>query len=198
MSSHADWYLYKVLWIELRRFSSYRADTICDRQTDGQTDGRLGKNNMPSDPEGRRHKKDPQKKYHLGKLFLSALWKFWKCISLILHMPLIWNYKKIIEPWHVISNNVAFWQVSIQTSLWSPLLNTDTPNVVQSVALQSENIQATSTVSDQTAGMCRLIWGFAGCTYHIVGNVMSLLNYLSANLYEYSLKELLYGTEYVT
>ena len=42
-------------------FSSYRADTICDRQTgrrtDGQTDGwsdrrTPGKNNMSPDPEG--------------------------------------------------------------------------------------------------------------------------------------------------
>ena len=27
--------------------------------------------------------------------------------------------------------------------------------------------------------MCRLIWGFAGHTYHIVGNLMSRLNYIS-------------------
>ena len=36
----------------LQRFSSYRADTICD----GQTDRRTGKNNMSPDPVGRRHK----------------------------------------------------------------------------------------------------------------------------------------------
>ena len=27
--------------------------------------------------------------------------------------------------------------------------------------------------------MCRLIWGFAGCTYHIVGNLMHWLIYIS-------------------
>ena len=38
-------------------------------------------------------------------------------------------------------------------------------------------MQATSKGSDQTARMGRLIWGFAGCTYHIVGNLMSWLKY---------------------
>ena len=42
--------------------------------------------------------------------------------------------KHIFEPWHVISNNVAFWQVLTQTSLWSLLLSLETPNYVQSVA----------------------------------------------------------------
>ena len=47
-------------------------------------------------------------------------------------------------------------------------------------------IQATSKGSDQTARMRRLLWGFAGRTYHIVGNLMSrlkifvLTNYLFA------------------
>ena len=41
--------------IKFREFSSYRADTICDRQTDGQTDRRPRKNNMSLDPEGGRH-----------------------------------------------------------------------------------------------------------------------------------------------
>ena len=36
MSSQTDWNLYKVSWIELKWFSSYRADTICDRQTDAR------------------------------------------------------------------------------------------------------------------------------------------------------------------
>ena len=35
----------------------------------------------------------------------------------------------------------------------------------------------TSKGSDQTAYMCRLIRGFAGRTYHIVGNLMLRLNY---------------------
>ena len=39
-----------------------------------------------------------------------------------------------IEPWHAISNNVAFWQVSTQTSLCSLLLSLETANGVQSVA----------------------------------------------------------------
>ena len=41
---------------------------------------------------------------------------------------------KTNEPWHVISNNVAFWQVLTQTSLCSLLLSLETPNDVQSVA----------------------------------------------------------------
>ena len=36
-------------------------------------------------------------------------------------------------------------------------------------------IKATREGSDQTAHMCRLIWGFAGRTNHIVGNLMSQL-----------------------
>ena len=32
--------------------------------------------------------------------------------------------------------------------------------------------------SDQTVCMRRLILGFAGCTYHIVGNIMWRLNYV--------------------
>ena len=35
---------------------------------------------------------------------------------------------------HVISNNVVFWQVKTQTSLYSLLLSLETPNAVQSVA----------------------------------------------------------------
>ena len=40
-----------------------------------------------------------------------------------------------------------------------------------------EPIQATSKGSDQTARIRRLIWGFAGRTYHIAGNLMPWLNY---------------------
>ena len=43
----------------------------------------------------------------------------------------------IYEPPHVISNNVAFLQVSTQTSLCSPLLSLETPNYVQLVAKYS-------------------------------------------------------------
>ena len=37
---------------------------------------------------------------------------------------------KTNEPWHVISNNVEFWQVKTQTSLCSFLLSLETPNHV--------------------------------------------------------------------
>ena len=36
-------------------------------------------------------------------------------------------------------------------------------------------MQAKSKGSDQTARMCRLICGFAGRSYHIVGNLISRL-----------------------
>ena len=39
-----------------------------------------------------------------------------------------------IEPWHVISNNVVFWQVYTQTNLCSLFWSLETPNAVQSVA----------------------------------------------------------------
>ena len=73
---------------------------------------------------------------------------------------------------HEISNNVAFWHVKIRTSPCSLLVSLESPNGVQSVAKQSYNTQATSKGSDRTARMRRLIWGFAGRTYHIVGNLM--------------------------
>ena len=57
-----------------------------------------------------------------------------------------------------------------RTGAASSSLSLETPNDVQSVAQHSLNIQATSKGSDQTARMRRLIWGFAGRTYHIVGN----------------------------
>ena len=45
-------------------------------------------------------------------------------------------------------------------------------------SLQSKNIQATSKSSDLTAHMRRLVWAFACRTYHIVGNLLSRLNYV--------------------
>ena len=77
----------------------------------------------------------------------------------------------IYEPRHVFSNNVAL----TQTSLCNLLLNLDTPTFVRSVAEKSLNIQATSKGSDQSARICRLVWAFAGRTYHIIGNLMSRL-----------------------
>ena len=45
-SSRRGLQVYQVSLKNLKRFSSYRADTICDGQTDGRTDRRTGKNNM--------------------------------------------------------------------------------------------------------------------------------------------------------
>ena len=44
------------------------------------------------------------------------------------------KHAKPYEPWHVISNNVVFWQVMTQTSLSILLLSLETLNDVQSVA----------------------------------------------------------------
>ena len=60
-------------------------------------------------------------------------------------------------------------------SLRCPLLSLETPKDVRSVANQLLNIQATSKGYNQTARMRRLIWAFAGRTYHIVGKLMSQL-----------------------
>ena len=56
-----------------------------------------------------------------------------------------------------------------------PPFKLQTPNDVQTVAEQSYNIRVTSKGSDQSAHMRRLIRGFAGRAYHIVGNLMSRL-----------------------
>ena len=40
-------------------------------------------------------------------------------------------------------------------------------------------MQATSKGPGQTVGMRRLVWGFAGGTYHIVGNLMLGLNIIA-------------------
>ena len=78
----------------------------------------------------------------------------------------------------------VFQQCAILTSIDSdepvkPPLSLETPNNVQSVALFSLNIQATSKGSDQTARMRRLIWAFVGRTYHIVRHIMLRLMNLS-------------------
>ena len=55
----------------------------------------------------------------------------------------VWMAKELLdegmkfEPQHVISNNVAFWQVQTQTSLCSLLLSLETPKCVQPVAYHS-------------------------------------------------------------
>ena len=81
------------------------------------------------------------------------------------------------------SRDMAFWQVYTQTSLCSLLVSLETPNDVRSVALHSQNKQATSKGCDQAARLRRQIWAFAGCTYHIVGNLMSRLIINEAPLY---------------
>ena len=72
----------------------------------------------------------------------------------------------------MISNKVTFWQMCTQTSLCSLLLSLEFPNAIRSLALQSKDIQATSKGSDQNTCMHRLVWAFAGRTYHMVGNLM--------------------------
>ena len=52
-SSRRGLQVYQVSLKNLKQFSSYRADKICDEQTDR----RKGKNNMSPDPVGGRHKK---------------------------------------------------------------------------------------------------------------------------------------------
>ena len=61
------------------------------------------------------------------------MWVLYKTIS---EMALLSTHNTI-EPWHVISNTVAFWQVQIQTRLCSLFLNLENPNDVQSVAQHS-------------------------------------------------------------
>ena len=63
-------------------------------------------------------------------------------------------------------------------SLCSLILSLETPNDVCPVAQQSKNIQVTRKGSDQTAHMHRLICGFVGCTYHIVGSLILQLMYV--------------------
>ena len=57
-------------------------------------------------------------------------------------------------------------------SLYSLLLSLETPKDVRSADFHSFNFQVTSKGSDQTARMRMLIRGFAGTTYHIVGNLI--------------------------
>ena len=56
----------------------------------------------------------------------------WTIYIHLFKLNILWI--NIIEPRHVTSNNVAFWQVLTQTSLCSLLLSLETPNDVQSVA----------------------------------------------------------------
>ena len=57
-------------------------------------------------------------------------------------------------------------------------------------------MQVTSKGSDQTARMRRQIWGFAGRTYHIVGNLMSRLNYFASGGSEHGINDWTLDTQY--
>ena len=83
---------------------------------------------------------------------------------------------------HMWAATCDFQQCGILTSVGSdepvqPPFRLRNSTCVQSLAQRLKNIQATSKASDQTACMPRLIWGFAGRTYNIVGNLMLQLNY---------------------
>ena len=119
------------------------------------------------------------------------------CLFLSGRLGQVLLYLKIWSQWDnnwaaTFSNIVAFWQVLTQTSLCSFLLSLETQNYVLSLAQHSLNIQVTSKGSDQTAHMPRLIWGFAGRTYLIVGNLMSRLNLVRKWSKFYSLNYSLY------
>ena len=84
----------------------------------------------------------------------------------------VFSRRGINEPRHVISSHVAFWHVYTWASLCGLPLRLETPSDVRPVAWHSLNIRATRKGSDQTAHMRRLIWDFAGRTYHIDGYLM--------------------------
>ena len=71
------------------------------------------------------------------------------------------------EPWHVI-----FQQCGILTRVGSDGHVQPPFKLTNSKWWSVSFFQAISKGSDQTARMRRLIWGFAGRTYHIVGNLM--------------------------
>ena len=97
-------------------------------------------------------------------------------------------YSSPCTPYRQAKNNewtatCDFQQCGILTSVDSdqplqPTFKFRTPNDARSVAEHSYNIQATRKGSDQTVHKGRLVWAFAGRTYHIVGNLMSRLKYV--------------------
>ena len=64
------------------------------------------------------------------------------------------------------------WHVYTWASLCGLPLRLEAPGGVWPMAWHSLNIRATRKCSDQTAHMRRLIWDFAGRTYHIDGGLM--------------------------
>ena len=98
-SSHHGLQLYQVSLKNLERFSSYRADTICDGQTVGQTyrrtDRRTGKNNMSPDPVGWRHNNNNNNRLYFWRVTHLAKYKliFHEALH-YLHYTIIQNVKK--------------------------------------------------------------------------------------------------------
>ena len=93
-----------------------------------------------------------------------------------------------------------FQQCGVLTSVDSgepvqPFLSFDSPNVVQSVTEHFKNIEATSKGSDQTARMRRLVWAFAGRTYHIVGNLTYYIKFYSSYEMYFTTKRKWIGAE---
>ena len=72
--------------------------------------------------------------HHLSKCHIVEIDMLWLIISVMKSMLIVKCYRKQSEPRHLISNDVAFRQVSTQTSLCSSLSSEKTQNVVWSVA----------------------------------------------------------------
>ena len=115
------------------------------------------------------------------KVTCKAKWEK-VCVSVISHLSLIftiqpksfWSNK--IEPPRDKTSNVAVRPAKTQISLgihpvWSECLL-----CTQWVAKDPSFLYADSEDSDQTGRMPKLIWVFAGRTYHFVGFVMRRLN----------------------
>ena len=103
-----------------------------------------------------------------------------------MHWPFHYIVIQNLLSWSISSNNWAvtcdFQQCGILTWIDSveplqPPIKLRNSKWCSVSSLQSKNTQATSKGSDQTAHMHRLIWGFAGHTYHFVGNLMHWLSY---------------------
>ena len=84
----------------------------------------------------------------------------------------IWGFAKLFsfKPRHVISHNSVGSDEPVQ-----PPFKLKNSKWFSVSSLTDQNIQATSKGYNQTACLCRLMWGFAGRTYNIVGNRISRL-----------------------
>ena len=125
---------------------------------------------MPQ-PDNSQIRKDTKKTLPRGATGLSA----------VCDCGISWSYSLTIYNWTVTCN---FQQCGILTSVDSdePVQPPDKLRIPKCCSVGSSTLikcmQATSKGSDQTTRKRRLIWGFAGRTYHIVGNLMSRLNFL--------------------